>query len=141
MPETRNLVDVEKLFVAYLENDAGLGPLVGGAGDSARVSTELPRGFAGEARVRLLRVGGTELDQIGHLDRALVQIEGYGPTKAAAFAVAAEALRAVKQAPGAEHAGAVVTLVERVSGPSWSPDPPTGHPRYLTTVAATVHPT
>lgn len=136
MPETRNLVDVERLLVVHYRADADLVELVG-----ARVSTELPGSFDGDERLKLSRVGGSELDtDTAYLDRALVQLDAYGTTKLAAFAVAATSLAATYRARGS-HAGAVVSRVERVSGPAWAPDPETDFPRYLTTVAVTVHPT
>lgn len=141
MPEQRALADVEALLVDAFEGDEHLAPLIGGPGDAARVSTELPAAFGPEARVRLFRVGGTQPDpETGHLDRALVQLDAYGATKGEAWAVAAESLAAARRARQA-HPGAVVTAVERVSGPLWQPDPPTGVPRYVTTIAVTVHPT
>lgn len=135
MPETRNLVDVERLLVAALRADAELAAIV-----DTRVSTELPGSFVADQRLKLSRVGGSDLDGAGYLDRALVQLDAYGATKGEAFEVAATALAALFRARGA-HAGAVLTRVERVSGPAWSPDPETDIPRYLATVAVTVHPT
>ena len=143
MPDVRPLVDVEGLLVDYLEQDAGLGALVGGVGDAARVSTELPAGFVPEGRVKLVRIGGTPsgTDAAEHLDRAVVQLDGFGATKADAFDVIRAALVALRRAPSAAHVDAVVTSVDRISGPTWSPDPETDAPRYLLTVAVTVHPT
>lgn len=136
MPETRDLVDVEKLLVAAMAADAALAALV-----ADRVSTELPGDFGPEERLRLVRVGGSVLDaDTAHLDRALVDLHAYGSSKGAAFGVAATTLSALSRVRGA-HAGAVVSRVERVSGPAWAPDPSTDVPRYLATVAVTVHPT
>lgn len=143
MPLIRKLVDVEALAVAYLEQDDDLGALVGGTGDAARISTELPAGFRPEGRLQVFAATSSELDAATHyLDRAVLQVNGYGATKAEAFDVTAEAIRALLEAPQAEHAGAVVTAAARLTGPAWNPDattnPPT--PRYLASVALTVHP-
>lgn len=136
MPDLRDLVDVEKLLVAVLRADAAVGALV-----AARVSTELPSSFGLEERLRLVRVGGTSLDgDSAYLDRALVDLHAFGASKRTAFVVARTSLSALSRAVGT-HPGAVVSRVERVSGPAWSPDPETDVPRYLTTVAVTVHPT
>lgn len=142
MPDSRMLVDVEALLVSHLLLDVDLGALVGGPGAGGRISTELPPEFADEDRVKVSRISGTEDDgEAGYLDRAIVQLDAYGATKEAAFAVVRQVFRATRAARSSVHAGAVVTAVERVSGPSWSPDPDTARPRYLLTVALTVHPT
>lgn len=144
MAAERDLVDVEALLVAHLEQDAALGALVGGTGDAARVSTELPASFppAGEARVQVFRVSSTELDpETGYLERAVVQAHAYGATKGEAWDVMAKTVRALRTARAAAHTGAVVTSVERVTGPAWNRDPSTGAPRYSASFAVTVHPT
>lgn len=136
MPEISELVDVEALLVAHLSSDAGVTAI---AGD--RVSTELPAGFEPEARIQLFRVGGAPLDQVTHhLDRAVVQLNVYGASKASAFDAAREALAGLLRARSAAHPLGAVTHVERLTGPTWSPDPATDTPRYLLTVAITVHP-
>jgi len=138
MPEARKLVDVEALLVAYLATDGPLGALVDDA-----IGTELPRAFpsTGAPRVQAFRASGTTVDPAtGHLDRALVQVNAYGSSKAEAWDVFAETYRALLAARAAEHEGAVVTDVERVSGPTWSPDPQTDAPRYVGSFAVTVHP-
>jgi hypothetical protein len=45
----------------------------------------------------------------------------------------------LKAMPAAQFDGAVVTLVSRVTGPRWSPDPPTDTPRYITDVVLYAH--
>lgn len=138
MPEERDLVDVEAVVVAHLGADVGLEALVGDA-----IGTELPRGFppAGAPRVQAFRSSGTTVDPAtGYLDRAIVQVNGYGSSKAEAWDVMAGTNRALLAARHAAHAGVVVTDVERVSGPSWSPDPKTDAPRYIASFAVTVHP-
>jgi hypothetical protein len=136
LPEISELVDVEALLVAHLSSDAGVTAI---AGD--RVSTELPADFEPEARIQLFRVGGAPLDQeTQHVDRAVVQLNVYGASKAEAFDTARAALRALLLARSTPHELGAVTHVERLTGPTWSPDPTTDAPRYLVTMAITVHP-
>jgi hypothetical protein len=136
MPELRLLPDVESLLVTYLKADAGIAALV-----DQRVSTELPASFAPEGRVQLFRTGGVpDNDDIpGHLDRPSIQVNAYGETKAEAYDVAAETIRALLQAPAATHTGAVITKATRILGPTWSPDPETDTPRYLLGFTFAVH--
>lgn len=137
MPPVRKLVDVELVVVEHLNADATLDALVDG------VATELPRGFpkTGRPRVQVFRASSTEVDaETGHIERAVLQVNGYGSSKGEAWDVIAETLRSLREAPTADHDGAVVTAVERLTGPSWSPDPTTNAPRYTASVAVTVHP-
>lgn len=143
MPEERAPVDVEALAIAHLEQDAGLGALVGGTGNAARVATELSPGFPAEglALLQVFRVSSTQVDaETAHIERAVVQANAYGSTKAEAWDVHAQAHRAFLTARRSVHALGVVTAVERVSGPTWSPDPRTAAPRYTASYAVTVHP-
>ena len=144
MPEEREPVDVEALVIDHLEQDAGLGALVGGTGNAASVATELPAGFPAEGRafVQVFRVSATEVDpETGHIERAIVQANSYGASKVEAWDVHAQTHRAMRAARSSTHALGVVTAVERVSGPTWSPDPRTAAPRYTAAYAVTVHPT
>lgn len=141
MPEALDLVDVEGLLIDFLPYDPDLGPLVGGPGVGARISTELPASFRAEGRLQIFRVSSTAADGgTEHIERALIQVNGYGADKREAFTVTAAALRALRRAPSVAHEAAVVTDVARVTGPTWSPDPSTDVPRYLSSVAVTVHP-
>lgn len=143
MPEERAPVDVEALAIAHLETDDDLGALVGGPGDAARISSKLPPDFpsAGLALVQVFRVSATEVDpETGHLERAVVQTNAYGSSKGEAWDVYAQTHRALRAARRVDHALGVVTGVERVSGPTWSPDPRTSAPRYTAAYAVTVHP-
>jgi hypothetical protein len=142
VPSVRPPLDLETVLVAELEQDAELGALVGGPGNAARISTELPSTFtAGEARVRLERVGGGPVGWPDHLDRALVNFHVYGPTSEEAWSVAAELVRAVFELEGRTVAGGVLTAVERLLGPAWLPDPDADNaPRYLVQYALTGHP-
>lgn len=136
MPEITELVDVEALLVAHLSSDAGVTAIA-----DDRVSTELPAGFEPEARIQLFRVGGAPTEAVTHhIDRAVVQLNIYGSTKAEAFDTARAALSGLLRARSAAHPLGSVTHIERLTGPTWSPDPATDAPRYLLTVAITVHP-
>ena len=140
MPTIRPLVDVEALLVAWLSADAAVLALLAAPTD---VSPELPAGFpsAGAAFVQTFRASATTVDTgTGHLERAVVQVNVYGSSREEAWDLAAQTYRAVLEAPGGDHAGAVVTNAVRITGPSWSPDPVTDAPRYALSFALTVHP-
>ena len=131
MAEVSDLVDVERLLVGELQEVVG-----------AQVSTELDADFdaATSLWLTLSRASSTEVDrQTGHLERVLVDFAAHGPSKEAAWELVKVACRELRSVPGAYELG-VVTDVERVSGPFWSPDPTTHSPRYLCTWAITVHP-
>lgn len=138
MPELRFLPDVESLLVVYLKADVGVSALV-----ATRISTELPASFQAQGRVQLFRTGGVPDDDDipGHLDRPSIQVNAFGATKAGAWDVAAETIRALLQAPTATHTRAVITKATRVLGPTWSPDPETDVPRYLLGFTFAVHAT
>lgn len=131
-----DLVDVEAILVAHAAADVDLDALVDGA-----VSTELPADFPaeGDERVQLFRVSSTDQAN-GYIERAVVQVNAYGSTRALAFDVARAALRALRRAEGVAFADGIVTAVDRLTGPSWSPDPITSAPRFTLSLAVTVHP-
>lgn len=136
MTASRPIPDVEKLVVAALLEDPDLASVVG-----TKVSTELPEAFPDGQRVRLWRVGGTPADASPEwIDRPLLQVEGYGATKEEAFETISEAIEALHRLAGAALPGAVVTRVQRVTGPAWSNDPTTDTPRYLLGVVLYLHP-
>lgn len=138
MPTIRPLVDVEALVIAHLGVDAELAAL------TVDVASETPAGFPSDGApfVQAFRATATTVDPgTGHLERAVLQVNAYGASKAGAWDVMAETYRALLEAPSAAHAGAVVTDVLRLSGPTWSPDPLTDAPRYTSSFAVTVHPT
>lgn len=144
MPALRDLVDVEAVLVTHLSNDVTLAGHVGGPGTAAKVSTELPKTFptAGEKRVQLNRATSSQIDpDTNHLERAVIDFKAFGASKAQAWDVVAALWSAVQRARTTAHTGAVVTRLERLTGPSWSPDPSTNAPRYTLSVAVTVHPT
>lgn len=139
MPDLRPIVDAEQLLIDHLLADADVAALV-----DTNVSAELPEDFGPQARIQLFRIGGIPNpgDVPGHLDQPSLQLNIFGATKAEAFDVAAQAIRATLAAPAATHAGAVVTGARRVLGPTWSPDPGTNPPvaRYIVGVVLSVHP-
>lgn len=149
MPRVRPPLDLETVLIVELVLDAGLGALVGGTGPAARISTRLPSTFKTEGRLRLSRTGGGPAGRVGtsggswpdHLDRALVDLHAYGADDQNAYAVAAQAVRALAELEGKTVAGGVITAVDRMLGPTWLPDPDAGDaPRYLVQVAVTAHP-
>lgn len=136
MPEFPTLVDVEAVLLAFVAADAGVTAL------DAEVAAEVPASFpsSGAPFVQLFRVGGTDAGS-GHLDRAVVQVNGYGSSRPEAFDVLRAAFGALLRATTAALDDAVVSDVLRLSGPTWSPDPITDAPRYTLSAAVTVHPT
>lgn len=139
MPAARNLADVEAIVVGWLAGDAGVSALA-----ADRVVTELDADFpaAGRADVQIFRATSTETDPAtAHLERAVVQVNVYGSSKAGAWNLTAETWRALRALAGETVAGAVVTAVERVTGPTWSPDPSNDAPRYTGSAAVWLHPT
>lgn len=137
MPTARVIPDVEALAVDYLLAEPAVAALV-----DEEVDTELPGDFLKRLpRVRLFRVGGLAGANKGYIDRARLQVEAWGGTKASANDVAREALRALLEAPEAAHAGAEVTDAAQDLGLVWSPDPDTDCPRYLFGVVLTLHST
>lgn len=142
MPEILPPVDLETVLVGALEADAELGPLTGGGGDASWISTRLPRDFAGQRTVRLERAGGGAIGWPDHVERALVMFHAYGPGDVEAFEVAGRLVVALARLEGTVVAGGVITAVDRILGPSWSPDPDADNaPRYLLQYAVTAHPT
>lgn len=130
-----SLPDVEAFAVGHLLEDSMVSALT-----DDRVGVDLPASFPDGQRVRLMRVGGTPVDaETEHLDRALVQVETFGSSKTEAFDLTLVVLDSLKAMPAALFDGAVVTLVSRVTGPRWSPDPPTATPRYITDVVLYAH--
>lgn len=142
MTEILPPVDLETVLVGALEDDADLGPLTGGPGNAARISTRLPRDFARQASVRLERAGGSPVGWPDHVDRAIVFFHAYGPGDSEAYEVARRLVVALARLEGTIVAGGVVTAVDRVTGPSWQPDPDADNaPRYVLQAAVTAHPT
>lgn len=142
MTEILPPVDLETVLVGELEQDVDLAALVGGVGDQARVSTRLPRDFAKNAYLRLVRDGGAAIGWPDHIDRAIVTFHAYGSTDVEAYAVARAAVVALSRLEGRVVADGVITATERLLGPLWDPDPDADNaPRYLLQYAVTAHPT
>lgn len=136
MPEIAESIDVEPVVVAALVADSDLAALVGD-----KVSTLLPAAFIPEARARVWRSGGTPADESPEvIDRPVLQVEGYGETRGEAEAVVRATIRAMLAMAGKvfqvedSTLRASVSEARRISGPQWSPDPPTAAPRYLASV-------
>lgn len=127
--------DAEALTVAHLLGDDLVTAL---AGD--RIGAELPSSFPDGQRIRVQRAGGGPVDDdTERLDRALVQLETFGATKADAFDLTVVVLDSLQRMTRATFPGAVVTATQRVTGPRWAPDPPTDTPRYITDVILYAH--
>lgn len=135
MGEFARIPDVEALLVNALLAHATVAAMV-----STKVSTELPTTFPDGKRLKLSRIGGTPVDEdTEYLDRPLIQLEGFGATKADAFDVTAAAMTALLSFAGKTYTEGTVTKVLRLSGPAYAQDPDTETPRYLLTVAVYVH--
>lgn len=129
----RLLPSTEALVVAYLRASTDVTALIG-----TRIGTELYAGTGGA--VWLSHVTGSEQVR-NHLITSIVDIRSYGGSKGDADLLARTVHAVMHDLPGVRPAG-VVTGVEALTIPSWSPDdgfdPP--RPRYLATYAVTVHP-
>lgn len=88
--------------------------------------------------VTVTRIGGTTND-LRAVDRARIQIDGWGATKASARAITARALSLLWALPGSS-ARAEVLSVEPDLGMAWLPDTtvPTTRPRYVAGVIITL---
>lgn len=135
MPAITPLVDVEALAVDHLLADPTVTALV-----DDRVSTELPH-EATLPYVQLFRLGGNLITQeTAWLERSRLFLASWAPTKAEAFDVSNAAIVSLMATPDVTHAAGVVTAADIELAPYWSPDPEDDQPRYLSTVALTVHP-
>jgi hypothetical protein len=106
--------DVERLIVDTLKNRSELTGVV--------VDIGPPAGFDGTQRAVLVsRVGGAWADE-AQLDNALVDLEVYGPDKAAAHGVALTARALLVQLRDLTYDGATVRDVIEEDGPRWLPD-------------------
>lgn len=143
MPLLFDPVDVETLAIGFLTTALGFDP--------GEVSGELPPTWkANDRHLRLTRVGGIPVAR-GHLDRARLQLEGFGSSAIEAHDITAAALHALLElgvtgatfgpVPGSDHEGplAAVTGSEQTIGLANRPDPVTGAPRYLAEVILFVH--
>ena len=130
----RLMPDDEPLVVDYLDSHASVTALVG-----TRVGTELPPNPV-FPYLTVQSVAGVEKDP-GHLDEAYVDLSAWG-TKAAAKLLIRTARAALLDAPLASHSRGIVSHARTILPPRWLPDEsvtPT-RPRYVCTVALTIHP-
>lgn len=132
MTPLRLLVDAERLVAGHLRSVPEVVALVG-----ARVYTAIPPEPVFPL-VRLTRIGGTPAVP-AHLDRARLQIEAWGTSKAQARDLAETVHAALYDMPGQYPAG-MVTAVEDDLGLTWQPDPDTDRDRYLFGVTVYTHP-
>jgi hypothetical protein len=105
------------------------------------VATDLNGWQAGQARVVVTRIGG--VPSIAYrVDNPRLDVDCYGPDKAAAHDLAQLARARLHELPTGDHTalGAVVAHVRDDVGLQFIPDPDTRAPRYLFTVALAVHP-
>jgi hypothetical protein len=121
------LPDVERLLVDFLKNIPELAGVV--------VDNRPPAGFDGTTKAVIVsRTGGAWIDD-QQLDRPLVELEIYGPTKTDAHAVSLSTRAALMQIRTTTYGGALVVDIVEESAARWLPDynHPAGN-RYLTTV-------
>jgi hypothetical protein len=129
----RLLPDVEILAVAHLKAAAEIVALVGD-----RVGGEL---YAGDSpAVWLSYVTGDERFR-NHLAAPMLDVRSYGGTKAQASTLARTVHAVMHDLPGA-HAQGVVTAVQAVTLPFWSPDEGFNphRARYVGSYVITLHP-
>lgn len=137
MPETDALVDVEALAVAHLRADAELVALMGATDN---IGTEI-RGTLPLPFVELRRLGGNLITpETARLERCRLFVATWAATKPGSWDLAAATMQALMRMPDNVHELGVVTAVDVELTPYYSPDPEDDTPRYLATVAATVHP-
>lgn len=130
------MVDAERLLVAWLKAQPEVAALVAG-----RVATELPPSPTWPF-LRLERLGGLPLPlgQAIHVDRARVQLEAWGTTKAQAHTLAATVQAVLHERLPGRHELGTVTAVRPDLGLVWSPDPENGRARYVLAVLVFTHP-
>ncbi|MEU9159332.1 hypothetical protein AB0D29_03470 [Streptomyces sp. NPDC048424] len=106
--------DVEALVVDVLKADSAL--------STATVAVDPPAGFDGTQRAVLVnRRGGAWTGDL-HVDQPLIELEVYGPNKAAAHTLANAARRALLATLGKTIGSNTFTDVEEQDGPRWLPD-------------------
>lgn len=130
------IVDIERLVVQALL-DGTL--VVAIAGDA--IETELEEGFTPPA-LQITRLPGIMVDDsTARLERALLQVQAWGTTKAQAFDLAAAAAIELKALTDVDHGDlGVVTETIWQQTPWWNPDGEADTPRYTMTIAVFAHP-
>ncbi|MFF7023056.1 hypothetical protein ACFY97_18885 [Streptomyces klenkii] len=125
-------VDVETLLVGWLQAQLGSGVVVRDELDNS-LPAELPT-----VQVERMPAGG---DDGFRLDRALIDVNVYASTRAAATSLSAQIrglLLTVLR--GSTAGGGVVTAVSTVAAPGWRPYENTALRRYGATYELYVHP-
>lgn len=144
MPKARPRVDIESVLVAHYRADPDdFTRDIIGLGDEARVGKNLATDFPQNGRqdLRITRIGGTDTDtDTAHLERTTIQLEAFGETSLEALDLWLKAEVSLRLCTDRIHTGAVVTLVEKLTGPVEAPDPETGAPRYYSSHSVYVHP-
>ncbi|MDX2542670.1 hypothetical protein ACOT81_18255 [Streptomyces sp. WI04-05B] len=114
IPPPETFLEVEALVVDILEADPAV--------SNALIAVEPPAGFDGTAAAVLVnRRGGAWIGDL-HVDEPLIELEVYGPTKAAAHTLANAGRRAVLAAAGRTYGTNLITDVVEEDGPRWLPD-------------------
>jgi hypothetical protein len=109
-----SLPDVELVVIDWLKN--AVSP------PWTTVDRIPPAGFDGtQAVVLVSRMGGAWIDT-NYEDVPIIQLECYGPTKAAAMGVATAARARLLAIDGFVDGGATVVMVQENDGPRWLPD-------------------
>ena len=129
----------EALAVTYAKAHASLGTLLG-ASPNTRVATELPPNPV-LPFLTISLAAGIEKDP-GHLDEAYLDLSAWALTKTDADLLIRTARAVFMDANLVTHTRGVVSNPRTVLPPRWLPDesvnPP--KPRYVTTIALTIHP-
>lgn len=135
------LIDAEALTVAALRAAPAVAALVG-----TRVSTRFPSDFPSSgSSLRVTLVGHLSSRGHGHLQRANIQVVGYGPgpnTGPTAHLVTATAYKALLELRDSEVAafpGVVITDVVPYLGLVTAPDEPTATSGYRFAVMLHIH--
>lgn len=130
----RLLPDAEILVVAALKASADVAALVG-----TRVGTELYAGTDPAVWVSL--VTGEERFR-NHLVAPVLDVRSYATSKGTASTLARTVHAVLVTTLAGSHAQGVVTAVETLTLPFWSPDDgfATPRPRYMATYEFTLHP-
>ena len=142
MPEARAAVDVVALAVGHVRTTPAVADLLETVSEHG-VASELGPNYqpAESRRVVIFQVSSTTVERASaHVERVLLQVNSYGRSGPEAWDLWAEVDLALRAMPRTSFDGAVVTAVEKVGGPSQSPDPSTGGDRYTSAFAVTVHP-
>jgi len=126
------LPDIEALAIWHLD-DAAI--VAGGVHGEFPTSPTYPL-------ATVVRIGGPP-EEPRWLDKATLQLDVWGDTKAEARDKAATALASLLDMTGLVNTGTVTGVVTGVRVPQglrWFPDPITEKPRYSCTVEVTAHP-